>query len=367
MIHSVDETRLNQLLATSFDDDAGYASQMQALNTAAHDLFPCSAIQFLSADSRTMQPIDTLISRRREALDAYVAEMAPIDPRYSRMYQWPRSVWRNTNLLSEQEYTNSQLADFLTKHEALRQVGHVRKFPDGIWFLTVLLNGANASEYDVDVEAPLARLHNVLCTMSQLRSENLSLVSPEAAYDSRAVFLDRCARVIHVGKSAEASLRSDWITIESKRLSARTRRSADLLNKALKESIAAQPGEWAPRPVVLKNKAGQFAGTVVLHCIGCRHSHDFFGMQPAVVAILKDRSLPDVSFDLLVDQLGLTPSEARLVTALAAGETLAEYALSAGVRPDTLRKSLQSVFLKLDTSSQIRLTQFLQRIADDSY
>ena len=64
---------------------------------------------------------------------------------------------------------------------------------------------------------------------------------------------------------------------------------------------------------------------------------------------------------LMAGLFKLTPAEMALAEALAAGQTLTEYAERVGVSRNTLRTQLRSIFDKTDTKRQSELTRLLER------
>lgn len=67
------------------------------------------------------------------------------------------------------------------------------------------------------------------------------------------------------------------------------------------------------------------------------------------------------SIDFLGRVYGLTPAEARLAAALAAGKSPKEYARAAGISPNTVRWHLKNVHAKLDTHRQSEIVRLVER------
>ena len=63
--------------------------------------------------------------------------------------------------------------------------------------------------------------------------------------------------------------------------------------------------------------------------------------------------MPQMAF--LKDRFNLTPAEARLLARLMTGESLRSCAKALGIKYETARSSLKSVFLKTGTHSQTEL------------
>jgi DNA-binding CsgD family transcriptional regulator len=89
---------------------------------------------------------------------------------------------------------------------------------------------------------------------------------------------------------------------------------------------------------------------------------ELIGDKPAMVVLISrvDRDRPiDASFVGVV--LGLTPAEGRLAAALAKGDSLTTYALTAGIARNTARAQLASIFDKTGTSRQAELVALIWR------
>lgn len=78
--------------------------------------------------------------------------------------------------------------------------------------------------------------------------------------------------------------------------------------------------------------------------------------DPMAVIFITDPDRPqDAPAELLQRLYGLTPSEARLLESLVAGNTVEETANLAGVTKNTARKQLKTIFQKTDTNRQASL------------
>jgi len=78
--------------------------------------------------------------------------------------------------------------------------------------------------------------------------------------------------------------------------------------------------------------------------------------EPALIMLLTPiASGMNVQPEQIRDALGLTLAEARIVSALVAGRTLAEYAEQAGLARNTVRNQLSSAFVKTGTDRQASL------------
>ncbi|MDP1772447.1 MAG: helix-turn-helix transcriptional regulator [Methylobacter sp.] len=86
----------------------------------------------------------------------------------------------------------------------------------------------------------------------------------------------------------------------------------------------------------------------------------FSGSVPAVALFIYDPDLPlDLDDSLLTQCYGLSPTEARLATALLRGQTASNYAQSRGISSNTVKTQLKQVLAKTQTHRQSELIQLL--------
>src|SRR3546814_3073935 len=71
---------------------------------------------------------------------------------------------------------------------------------------------------------------------------------------------------------------------------------------------------------------------------------------------------PVVEIDRVAQWFGLTPAEARLAVALAAGDTLQDYAAMRSVSINAVRFLLKGIFRKTGVNSQAQLVALLARL-----
>lgn len=82
----------------------------------------------------------------------------------------------------------------------------------------------------------------------------------------------------------------------------------------------------------------------------------------ALVVITSIERMANLPPDVISGALGLSPAEARLASALAAGRTLAEYAEETGHSQNTVRNQLASIFNRTGTSRQAELVALIGRL-----
>lgn len=104
--------------------------------------------------------------------------------------------------------------------------------------------------------------------------------------------------------------------------------------------------------------------SVVAHLVPIRRSaHDIFGLGHALLLFTPVSSERVPSVDLLKSLFDLTPSEARVASALAIGQTPEDIATEGGVAISTVRSQLRKVLEKTGCTRQADVAALLARIA----
>lgn len=85
--------------------------------------------------------------------------------------------------------------------------------------------------------------------------------------------------------------------------------------------------------------------------------------QPILVAIHENHGPPRAVPPVLRDLFGLTPAENRLAVLLATGVGLPDACTHLGIKRETGRSQLKSIFTKTSTSTQAQLAHLLTRLA----
>ncbi|MEL7401591.1 MAG: helix-turn-helix transcriptional regulator, partial [Pseudomonadota bacterium] len=231
---------------------------------------------------------------------------------------------------------------------------------------TVLLNDEDSGEYDNSLEKPLAQVHHTMRSLFELRSEGLSDLGRQVAYDNRAVFVDGLGRVIHVGRRAEAALRMGWVDVKNTRLVACDADQQRKLDARLEAATTARVLGSEPCKVLLRDQEGGFGGVATVYTLGQAHNIDLFGRQPRAVVILKPNSGDPLELADLREELGLTGAEAALAADLVSGKTVAEHANGRAISSETARGTLKQVFEKVGVSRQPELVRLISRLWDES-
>lgn len=133
-------------------------------------------------------------------------------------------------------------------------------------------------------------------------------------------------------------------------------------NEMLAASLAAlRTGGPAPRSFPVRDAEDQPA--LVAHVVPIRRSaHDIFASSYAIVLLTPLGATRAPSAQLMRSLFDLTPSEARVTTGLAAGQSLEQIAAAASVAIGTVRTNLRSVLSKTGCHRQGELVALLATI-----
>ncbi|WP_152608771.1 PAS domain-containing protein [Croceibacterium mercuriale] len=179
--------------------------------------------------------------------------------------------------------------------------------------------------------------------------------------DVATLILDRRGGVIFANSACEAMLRSkDGIAVRGGKLCGSTL-SDTLRVQAAIEHVLGSPDAGQARPIVAMRRAKR--RPLMATIMPAFTAEDEIRAE-VVVAYLFD---PEQDLTVLVEPAcryyGLSTSETRLTCRLAAGDSLAEAAVSLGVREQTARSCLKQIFLKTETNRQAELVSLMVKSA----
>ena len=203
-----------------------------------------------------------------------------------------------------------------------------------------------------------ARIHQRLA--GHAREAALDL----AAFDQLEVgivLLDRAARPVRWNRAADEILAArDGLGLGRQGLVAASRHADVLLQRALAAaSIDARGGRSpAPAALAIERPSLERPYEVLVAPLGALRSAD-----PAagiLVLITDPATMSELPAALVARLHGLTPAEARVAVALAAGRSLAEIAQASGYTRDAARGHLKQIFQKTGTHRQAELVVLLR-------
>lgn len=179
-----------------------------------------------------------------------------------------------------------------------------------------------------------------------------------------ALALGRGMKVVTMNAKAEAHV-GRGINVSGGSLSASDSRSNSALSHlvAMAASGASTQSLEVPGPVALRRDG---ARPLIAHAVPYRSEiADVFRSVQAIV-LLTDPDVQPRSPSALALQtiFGLTPAEARLAAAVAAGVSIEDCAKTFGLTRSTLRNQLAAVFSKTGVRRQPELVAMIARLAD---
>ncbi len=179
------------------------------------------------------------------------------------------------------------------------------------------------------------------------------------------VLADGDGRIRHLNQAArEIAADGDGLVCRHDVLSAGRPDERAALLLAVRAAIdAATQGEVLPgEALTLTRRGGRAALHVLVSTLWGNHLRFGLGRldEPVAVLFVTDPDRPrGTPAELLRHLFGLTPTEAVLVEALVAEETLDRAAAAAGITKNTARQHLKSIFAKVGVHSQ---TQLVKRV-----
>lgn len=181
--------------------------------------------------------------------------------------------------------------------------------------------------------------------------------------DLGVIFLDEQARVIEANDVALSLLRRrDGVTIQDAELSVSCRDDAAPLARAVDAALNLRRGQAldAPSTVRVRRASSRSPLRITAVPLPARVENPFCSRTAALAVVVVDPERdPSVDPEDLRRRHGLTRAEARLAQVLARGVSLREAADQVGVRYETARSYLKSIFQKTGASRQSELVRIM--------
>jgi DNA-binding CsgD family transcriptional regulator len=132
-------------------------------------------------------------------------------------------------------------------------------------------------------------------------------------------------------------------------------------NAMLAESLQSLAHRAAVRSLPIVPQAGE--APAALHVVPVRRSaHDLFANTSAILVLTRASSEPTSATPLLRVLFDLSPAEAEVAAAIAAGETIERFALLRGRSQSTVRNQVKSVLAKTGCSRQADLARVVAQL-----
>ncbi len=303
-----------------------------------------------------------------DRIDAYYQYYAARNPWLPRVTTRPvGTVVPAEYMLPRQDLLKSELyQDFLRPVGLDSGLGVTLQQDGSRVMLLSILYPSRTSERDGMALARVQRLVPHMLRVAQLNRQFARLNSHAQAGAQMldrlgiALFLlDGAGRVAAMTQAAEEIMRQgNAVVLRNGRLRALHAGEARELDRLVAAARAGRAGEEI-RPGGAMRLSGRTDGSrleaLVAPVDGCvvgQHEENYVGV------ILRSPVAPPVCDPgLLQDLYGLTRAEARLMSAIVAGQTLESAAGSFGVGRETLRSQLKSLRAKTGTSSQVDLVR----------
>jgi len=184
------------------------------------------------------------------------------------------------------------------------------------------------------------------------------------ALAAAAFVLEASGKLLHANGLGETMLRAGDVLARQPDGSLAAKHAAE--ESALEAAVrnAGAPGAAIDPPVRLTSRARPAMYLAWIMRMrdtpttpgGPLHGLDGFDRHGATLVLVSrtDRKI-EISADVLRAAYDLSPAEARLVAALAGGESIADYASRLGLSRNTVRNQMASIFDKTDTRRQAEL------------
>jgi DNA-binding CsgD family transcriptional regulator len=177
------------------------------------------------------------------------------------------------------------------------------------------------------------------------------------------VLLDGLGRALRINNKAEATIRKGGLSLFNKQLSARDRQADIALQRLIGSALrSGSPHDGTlQHPIVIPRP---FQCPLIVHVAPVVGSaRDLFQRGKAVLMLVDPDEHRQPAEPILQQAFGLTPAEARIAIALAAGGDLTEIARSSQIAIGTARTQLKAIFAKTGTHRQGELVALLGRFA----
>lgn len=361
--------RFHQIVAAIYDaalQPELWPTALQSVSDSLHcDLF--HAFVWDVAEQRQLIGWATPSPETAAMHDAYSLHFGRIDPRRTVAEALaPGEVFRCHDHIDARAVDASEFyQDFLLPFGLRYMIGSTLMRTSRHQISLALLRAKGRPEF-TDAEAAWARLlvpHLQRASTLLLRqAQAIDLVRAEDEaldrWDTGVALLDDHGAVLHLNASAKSLVDSaPGLRLVGGRLVAQDAQAADAFVAALHQlHVDGQsrdvliPGRTPIVVTLCRAPSATVAGPTKDGGVRCW----------AFIAPLARRRLPEAA--RLVALFKLTPAEARLARAIAAGHSLAEAASECGVKPSTVRSQMLAVLAKTGARRQQELAAMLSRL-----
>jgi DNA-binding CsgD family transcriptional regulator/PAS domain-containing protein len=328
----------------------------------------------LALEPRTARPVQLLFDVW-PGYDQFVAHYAEIDPRNAYARGQPAgSKFTDYSFTTEAEITRSEFyQDYLLPH-GVGYVGAIMLTNDARSFAGIAIQRSRQqgpfelAELDLlERLAPhLTRALRLQTRFAALEAERWADQILRDRLPFAVILVDERGRIVSQNQAAtDLFAGADGLTARCGRLWAAHPTDQAALDRLIRGAAVTANGQGvdgggavALRRPSLRRPLGVLVMPIPRR--GSAFTLDIGAPSPAALIIVTDpEAMPQTPVAILQRLYGLTPAEAGLARALAAGRSLHEYADAARVTSETARWRLKQVLAKTDTHRQAELVRLL--------
>lgn len=304
----------------------------------------------------------------REAGSTYARDYAARDLAVHRMVRRAdRRAVTQFDLMADTEIKDCPVhQEFLPKFDVAHRLWAKSGVGGGMTFISTALRSRRQGAFSPQDYRLLELLHphaeramRLHLELMQARGHAGSL---EAGLDSVVagiVLLDGKGTVLFANRAARALLEArDGLAVERGHLAASSLSARPRLDKLIARALGRSGGPATGGGVGIPRAEGR---PLVVRALPLRTAIHVLTPGAAAVVLIQDPERPAPVDGTWLAVLGLSPAESRLAAALAAGQSLEDYARAAGLRRETVRSTLKSAFAKTDTHRQAELVALVLR------
>jgi DNA-binding CsgD family transcriptional regulator len=370
-----DHDRLVQLIYDGADDPRGFQHALVAIA----DRLRAPYAQLLVVENSTALLEHRFHGAAESGFHEYFAHWKDKDPRFAAALRRPDHVLSDVGDIDRASFERSAIFNEVLLEQDARYslFGNFQISPE-VLLAPAFMRGQHRGPFDARDIAHLTalmphlrRATRLRCLVRAMQAELDDLGRALDAIPSAVVILDRSAKVVCANAPAEALLREGGgLRTERGKLTASMPATRRELSAAIARS-AEEADAGARRPA-----SAAVAPTISIPLdrdgAGCSLSLVFFALRPRstlrgsgsgaarVLVVLHDpRRRVRLDPALVAKVYGLTATEAALATALAEGQTLAEFARARGCTEQTARTHLKRILDKTGTHRQADLVRVL--------
>lgn len=284
----------------------------------------------------------------------------------------PGIVGTDRVVMTEEEIARDPFyQDFLRRHGIRQTMAAIAPLGEGRLLSIGVQRGLARDLFQDEDVAALARIaphlgRAIAVTSALVEARRMSddLAAAVAHLAWGVVMLNAAGDVRHVNAVAETLL-GDGLRVAGRRIAAAGRDDDARLQAAIAAALPGAAGLPAAKAVLVRRPSGQ--GWLLVEAMPIRPRLDAleiitFGAGGAMLLVRALDPAPRSVADLLQD-MGLTPAEAKLADAVGQGAALKSVAEAHAISYETARTHLRAIFGKLGISRQGELVAIVMRLA----